>query len=108
MSEHVYIYVIGREEGPVKVGISNKPWKRVASIQTSCPFKVELLFAMPTKSRELAYRHEKIFHDIYADDRSAGEWFNVEAYLAIEAIETGFEIDAYFHERETRERAVVQ
>lgn len=96
---HMYIYVIGREEGPVKVGITSNLKGRLCQIQTGCYFKAEILHAEPMLDRSHALHHEAAFHDVYAEKRLVGEWFDLEADLAIELIETGLEHEAYFHAR---------
>lgn len=95
-----YVYVIGREEGPVKVGISSSPNSRLSQIQTACPFKVSLLHAEAMLDRNHALRHEADFHAVYAEKRLVGEWFDLEADYAIELIETGLEHEAWFQARE--------
>ncbi|MGZ9106250.1 MAG: GIY-YIG nuclease family protein, partial [Rhodoplanes sp.] len=37
-----YVYVIGEKggNGPVKIGVSRSPKKRLRGLQTSCPFKL--------------------------------------------------------------------
>jgi hypothetical protein len=86
-----YVYVIGRDEGPVKVGITTNLIARLRSMQTGCPFKLQLLYAMPAENRDNALWHERIFHDVYAEHRLEGEWFNLAAYEAIEGVQTGFQ-----------------
>lgn len=95
MKQH-FIYVIGREEGPVKVGITCAPERRLATIQTGCPFKIEILHLRKCFYREHALEHEESFHRVYREHRLAGEWFDLEADLAIEGVDTGFEFEAHF------------
>jgi len=96
--ETVYIYVIGQECGPVKVGISQKPWTRVATIGTSSPFKVFLLYCYPTKCRAHAKCYEQEFHDIHCDVRLWGEWFNITSGQAIKSIQDSLDIEYPFEE----------
>lgn len=103
-----YIYVIGRKQGPVKVGISNAPGSRLGSIQTGCPFKLELLFAVEAKSRDKAIKHERTFHQVYAKQRLSGEWFDLEAELAIEGVETELLQDEYFEAERTEKAAAYE
>lgn len=91
MSETNYIYVIGQEEGPVKVGITSDLIGRLRSMQTGSAFKLKLLYAMPCLDRDNAREHERAFHDVWAEDRLEGEWFNLPAHLAIEGVQTGFQ-----------------
>lgn len=94
-----YLYVIGREEGPVKVGISNGPGGRLATIQTSCPFQVYLFHAEPMPSRERALYEEKHIHGIFEQDRLIGEWFDVEPDIVIEQIEFTKDIEEYYRQK---------
>jgi predicted GIY-YIG superfamily endonuclease len=92
----VYLYVIGRERGPVKIGVSVSPNARLAQLQTGCPFQCELLHAEPLSNREEALFHEHEFHEICATKRLSGEWFKMDFDAAKEVIETGVQLDDYF------------
>lgn len=96
MTVPIFIYVIGRPKGPVKVGVSNSPSSRMLGLQTGCPFKLELLLSQPMRNRAHALRHEADFHAVYEEKRLIGEWFKIDAELAIELIEVGLEHEAYF------------
>lgn len=91
-----FVYVIGREQGPVKVGISHNPHARVRELQTGCPFKAELLHFQPLPTREWARQIEGDFHAVYDNCRLYGEWFDIEAELAIDGVETAVQIDYHF------------
>lgn len=86
-----YVYVIGRAEGPVKVGITTDLIARMRQMQTGSPFKLQLLYAMPCDDRANAREHESAFHFVYAEHRLTGEWFNLDAQEAIEGVQTGFQ-----------------
>lgn len=103
--QSAFVYVIGREEGPVKVGISSNPRKRLSQIRTACPFHAELLHVEPMLDRWHARYHEEMFHGVYEEKRLNGEWFDLDAELAIEQVETSLEIEAYFYARAALERA---
>ena len=94
------LYVIGREQGPVKVGISQKPHVRAYDLQTGCPYKIDLLFSAEFQSRQQARAFEAQIHGVLEDRRMASEWFNVEAWEAIECAETAIQIDEYFRAQE--------
>lgn len=96
IADVTYVYVIGRSEGPVKVGITSDLIGRLRSMQTGSPFKLKLLYAMPCESRNDAREHEQTFHAVYAENRLEGEWFNMDAELAIEGVKTGFQIEEWF------------
>ena len=104
MQDRVYIYVIGREEGPVKVGISTKPWGRLPTIQTGCPLKIELLFVRQANDRDHALYHERYIHLDFEEKRLAGEWFNIEAEDVIEQIESAFDMETFFQIKERLEK----
>ena len=98
----VYVYVIGRERGPVKVGITASLGGRLAILQTGCPFKLTLFHAHAARNRDHAIWHEQSFHESYAEDRLIGEWFKLDAELAIEGVETSFEIEEWYAEKARR------
>lgn len=84
----VYVYVIGRPDGPVKVGVAAAPWQRIKKLRTGCPFPVEILFVHPMRDRAHAMQHEGMFHSVHEQSRMHGEWFDMPAELAVESIET--------------------
>lgn len=100
MSKDTVIYVIGRMEGPVKVGITSNLKARFKQIKTGCPFPIEPLYAVRMRSREHALWHENNFHIVYGESRMEGEWFDLEAELAVEGIDCALETEAVFEERE--------
>lgn len=103
MSE-CYIYVIGREDGPVKVGISSGPNGRLMALQIGCPFTIGLLHQRKCRDRDHALQHESIFHDVYAPHRLRGEWFDMESDLAIEGVDTLFDFEEWEAEEARHER----
>ena len=58
-----------------KVGISNSPTSRLASIRTATPFRVDLLWSWLLPSRDVAATVERLFHKQNANCRMQGEWF---------------------------------
>lgn len=96
MSDRTFLYVIGREGGPVKIGVSKQPHARVLDLQTGCPFHLKLFYAHALPTRAEAMRHEEMIHGVYETDRLAGEWFDICEEQGQEAIETAIEIDAHF------------
>ena len=102
MKQH-YIYVIGREEGPVKVGVTSSPAGRLATIQTGCPFKIEILHLRECLDRDHALEHEQIFHSVYSDERLSGEWFDLEAAYAIEGVDVAFDYEEHWAQEGHRE-----
>lgn len=90
-----YIYAIGCESGPIKIGITNSLFSRLSSLQTGSFLQLWLLYAMPCIDRDHALKHEKIIHDVLEENKIIGEWFNLTAPEAIEAIQTSFQIEEY-------------
>ena len=71
-----YIYVIGSDNPPYKVGISRDPAKRLKSLQTGHPFPLQLHFTKATdicKTKLL----ETVIHRHIKFHRTHGEWFNI-------------------------------
>jgi hypothetical protein len=101
MKSH-YIYVIGREEGPVKVGISDNPHGRLRTLQTGSAVKLKLLHTRAGRDRAHVLWHEETFHVVHKDVRLSGEWFDMPADEAIESVDTSFEYEEHFSEEDTR------
>ena len=89
MTQH-YIYVIGREKGPVKVGISSSPADRLRTLQTGCPFKLTLFQQWECGDRDNALEHEDIFGGVCDDARIIGEWFDMTAERAVRVVGAPF------------------
>lgn len=98
-----YVYVIGREQGPVKVGISKNPTARLANLQGGCPFRLRILHKAAADSPAHAFAMEQEVHEVHQPSRLIGEWFNIDLEQAIEAIEICFDAGAYFKARAQRE-----
>ena len=82
-----FIYVIGRQQGPVKIGITKSLGSRLSALQTGCPFKLSLLAAYERPSWRNAKAHELFIHGGMEDMRLQGEWFRCDADYAAERIE---------------------
>lgn len=66
------IYVIGNENLPfVKIGKTNNILKRLSTLQTSLPYRLDLIYLLDDKHRTL----EKRLHNVYSEYRVRGEWF---------------------------------
>ena len=96
MSDH-YVYVIahlsdGKLRGPVKIGISANPLKRISTLQTSCPFKIEVSFIFACPNREWAKMVEKSFHETQKESCLHGEWFDIEPIQAIHILCIGYRV----------------
>ena len=82
----MYLYFIKCETGPIKIGKSKAPKKRLAALQHANPFKLELLL----KIRETAVLNEESLHRIFSNQRIRGEWFKPsrKLILFIESLKT--------------------
>jgi hypothetical protein len=83
-----WVYVFAKKNGtdreaPVKVGISRDVNGRMVQVQTSCPFKIGLVYVFECPSKDVAREIERCFHDTQKKDRLHGEWFNIEPITAI-------------------------
>lgn len=75
------VYFIGDGNGCIKIGKSTSPSRRLASLQTAHPRRLELIATMPGGAYMEGRLHEK-----FADHRLSGEWFKdcaeIRGYLA--------------------------
>lgn len=65
-----FVYFVGGAEGPIKIGITNDPQKRLAGMQCGNATKLHLL-AVTTGGR----RSEYLYHLRFREHRVQGEWF---------------------------------
>lgn len=98
-----YVYIIGRDDGPVKIGVSHDPPKRLATLQSGCPFRLSLLHQVKARNVDHAYTMEHQCHRLYADHRLVGEWFKIDADTARSAVDICFDTEAHFKARATLE-----
>jgi len=67
-----YVYIIGhRDHGPVKIGVSTKPRKRLYTLQSANHAKLAILAKFRGDEKQ-----EARLHRLLAADRLNGEWFN--------------------------------
>lgn len=86
-----YVYLIcsqvdGKLHGPCKVGISDKPEKRLRQVQTGSPHKLIVAFAFLFWDRRMASLVETAFHDCHDESRMQGEWFNMLPHEALRGL----------------------
>lgn len=73
-----FLYVVGKrnpELAPVKIGMTMNPARRLATLQTGCPFRLHIhaLFALGTAT------DADIHRIMPRNSREMGEWFSVSA-----------------------------
>lgn len=83
-----YIYLISEERhdlGPCKIGISGNPKSRLATLQTSYPYKLKIYAMQKIPETRKA---ERVIHHILGKTRTDGgkEWFDVPVWKAKEAV----------------------
>lgn len=71
-----YIYIIGGDNPPYKVGISRDPEKRLKSLQTGHPQKLRIHLLKQTDSTKTKLLESAIHHNMKFY-RTHGEWFDM-------------------------------
>ena len=80
----------------VKIGISIDVEDRLRNLQTSNPFKLDIIKSFDAGVE--AMKHEKHFHDLYAEYNTSGEWYKFGTeYFEDEVLPTMYK---YFNEIE--------
>jgi len=70
-----FIYLIrSQESGSYKIGISNKPLRRLKEIQTANPEEVIIIETFPSN---YPTQVETALHNMYAPNKKRGEWFDL-------------------------------
>lgn len=77
---HTFVYAIqAGEGGPVKIGIAKHPHERLLTLQTASPIRLRGIAVWWGSSEE-----EKMWHEVFKDQRLEGEWFKpTEELLAL-------------------------
>ena len=72
-NKKMFLYIIKCNEF-YKIGISYEPYCRIDNMQTSNPFKLELIFK---KQFNNVLKIEKELHKLFINKREIGEWFKL-------------------------------
>lgn len=85
-AQFVYFVRLASGEGPIKIGCSQQPAKRLADLMCWCPLPLKVLATMPGD-----YALESKIHRRFATTHSHKEWFHPSAELLslIEAVNLG-------------------
>jgi len=76
-NEECYVYLmIDLKNNYHKIGISNKPEYREKTLQSEKP-TIEMLCSKWFPNRKIANSFEQALHQVYADKRVRGEWFDL-------------------------------
>jgi hypothetical protein len=70
-----FVYIV-KCESYIKVGVSDKPFSRISTMETGNPFDLELVALLFVNGKRQAYATEHNIHKKFANDRVKGEWFN--------------------------------
>ena len=76
-----FIQVVGN--GPIKIGVATRPWKRMADLQVACPYELEMAgYVASDDARDL----ELMLHGLFSAHHLRGEWFHpareIEDYIS--------------------------
>ena len=78
----MYVYFIrSGKGGPIKIGKSNTPEKRMADLQTGNPYKLYLIAFIHCNSEKEAIKLERKIHRLFKKRRMLGEWFHPQINL---------------------------
>jgi hypothetical protein len=83
---HAYVYVVAHSTGAHKVGFTNNVKRRLSRLQTSSPDPLTCVSVWTCRLEE-ARAIEKAAHGLLAKKSRSGEWFDVAADVAEEAIQ---------------------
>ena len=96
------IYLVGADSfGPIKIGYSLSPEKRLKALQGSCPVHVacyalgklkwiDTSLIMPSDQRTIYRFLERTIHKIFDPYRLYGEWFQVSILDILIVVESNF------------------
>ena len=71
-----FIYVIGDNASPYKIGFTKDPNKRLKSLQTGNPSKLNMLYKQEINESETKFI-EKQIHNVLKRKQVSGEWFDI-------------------------------
>ena len=74
-------FIQAGDNGPVKIGYSINPEKRLQALQTSHPQKLRMITVIDG-DRDL----EKELHEYFSDESVSGEWFNIDMRAILAAL----------------------
>lgn len=82
----MFLYVIGSKDGPQKIGFSQDVEKRLSSIQTGNPNRLEIYFKQEVPKDRVRLM-EKQIHTEIKHHKISGEWFNLTPEEAKQEVE---------------------
>lgn len=85
-----YVYVIGPENGHLKIGIAKNANMRLADLQCGSPLPL-ILHASLSVPLHLARQIEDHAHWLLYNCRASGEWFSIDVLTATDAVKNAYE-----------------
>lgn len=74
-TEKGFVYLMGNGRGPIKIGYSGEPKKRLYVVRSKQKDKsIQLIYTFPADEAPEA---ERILHQIYANRKVGDEWFDL-------------------------------
>lgn len=73
---HVYFIKCCDRKGYIKIGVANNVEDRCSTLQTGCPYKLEIIAVMKFSDKKKAYNAERTLHRLFKKNRIYGEWFS--------------------------------
>lgn len=81
------LYIIKHPAGPVKIGLSEQPRRRLQTIQQYSPFQLELVATFDVPQGMKGHRREAEIHEELSVFNIRGEWFDLPERKEQELIE---------------------
>lgn len=103
-SDLVYIYVLGTDKAPQKIGFSSSPASRARFLAPGNADEFSVDFSGPVPRKD-AHQIERLIHSRLADKHVRGEWFDVGPSDGIAAVRAGIKDYADGHRAPQKERA---
>ncbi len=90
--EEVYVYIIENTYlHDTKIGISNKPEKRIRQLQTGSSRPLKIRHIIKFNTRYEATKVEEALHKKYSKHRLTGEWFDIDYRKVIKYVEDKYD-----------------
>ncbi|MEM9220491.1 MAG: GIY-YIG nuclease family protein [Cyanobacteria bacterium P01_F01_bin.150] len=78
---HFVYFILNSDSSAIKIGMAKNLERRLKSLQTSSPAKLELIRSVQVSSQGEARELEKLLHQKFEHIRITGEWFRAESEL---------------------------
>ena len=95
-----YVYIIGSDKPPYKVGISKNPEARLRALQTGHPNRLQIHHKTETPANRTKLL-ETVIHNNLKHSRQTGEWFDLpldKLLLEVEYVMIRYAEDPILHQ----------